>query len=91
MTCCQAARVILRILFRSSPLLGFWVQGDEGSGFRVCPYGRFSKFKIGGRQYRPKNAMVLVMRIPKKVILILGNPHVSRSPQGEGSREAFSC
>ena len=32
--------------------------------------------KIGGSQYRPRNATILFTGTTKKVPLILGNPHV---------------
>ena len=35
-------------------------------------------------QYRPKKTMSLIIGTPKKVLLILGNPHMG-TKKGEGS------
>ena len=39
--------------------------------------------KIRGPQYRPQNTIVLIMGTPKRVPLILGNPHVVEVCTGE--------
>ena len=47
------------------------IQINQGAGVAILEFP-----KIGGPQYRPQNTIVLNMGTPKKVPLILGNPHI---------------
>ena len=53
---------------------------QPGGQFRLCRACRVCAYVVvsenGETQHRPQNALVLIIRTPKKVPLILGNPHV---------------
>ena len=59
-------------------------------------YGRLLKStcryfpKMGEPQYRTQNTLVLIMGTPKKVSLILGNPHVD-TYGGYEVKELYEC